>query len=114
MLEEKTFEFEKTVEEQALEFERSWEDSGGKDRGEDEKFEELYDVKKTCEERRDCEKLMKECERSCDYERTDEETDFLREEKKKYDALLIEKAKMEADHSETLDKLTKERTAAIS
>ena len=37
----------------------------------------------------------------------------MREEKKKYDALLIEKAKMEADHSETLDKLTKEHAAAI-
>ena len=117
MLEEKTFEFEKTVEEQALEFERKLGKMADEKTEERTKriSEELYDVKKTCEEKeRDCEKLMKECEEKLAITNGQiEETDFLREEKKKYDALLIEKAKMEADHSETLDKLTKEHAAAI-
>ena len=117
MLEEKTFEFEKTVEEQALEFERKLGKMADEKTEERTKriSEELYDVKKTCEEKeRDCEKLMKECEEKLAITNGQiEETDFLREEKKKYDALLIEKAKMEADHSEALDKLTKEHAAAI-
>ena len=46
-------------------------------------------MKKTCEEKeRDCEKLMKECEEKLAITNGQiEETDFLREEKKKYEQI---------------------------
>ena len=117
LLEEKTIEFEKTVEEQALEFERKLEKMADEKTEERTKelSEELYDVKKTCEEKeKKCDKLTKECEEKLTIVNEQmEETAFLREEKKKYDDLLIEKAKMEANHSEFLDKLAKEHAAAI-
>ncbi|CAL6367885.1 unnamed protein product [Bathycoccus prasinos] len=117
LLEERTIEFEKTVEEQALEFERKLEKMADEKTEERTKelSEELYDVKKTCEEKeKKCDKLTKECEEKLTIVNEQmEETAFLREEKKKYDDLLIEKAKMEANHSEFLDKLAKEHAAAI-
>ena len=117
LLEERTIEFEKTVEEQALEFERKLEKMADEKTEERTKelSEELYDVKKTCEEKeKKCDTLTKECEEKLTIVNGQmEETAFLREEKKKYDDLLIEKAKMEANHSEFLDKLAKEHAAAI-
>ena len=105
------------MEEQALEFERKLEKMADEKTEERTKelSEDLYDVKKTCEEKeKKCDKLTKECEEKLTIVNEQmEEAAFLREEKKKYDDLLIEKAKMEANHSEFLDKLAKEHAAAI-
>jgi len=111
-LEEKTQKFERDLEEQHLEFERKLEQLAAEKTVERTKEieEEMYDLKKKCEEKeKKCADMMKEAEEKLKiYNEAIEETELLREEKKKFDLLIVEKDAMEAEHKEFVEAISSE------